>query len=205
MFVWVLEGKAADPGEVGRQLGRWTSEFGETIPGYLGATGGVTDDGRFLLFVRWESEDAGNELLMRPEQQAWYEEFQTSFDGAIVFAETGDVTTHLAGGSDAAGFVQAMKVSGVDRQRVEAADREFENIASHVRPDLIGGIRVWTALDGFAEVNYFTSEQDARAGEKQAPPPELVEGFEDFMAMMKDAEYFDFTAPFLHSASGRQQ
>ncbi|MBA2387532.1 MAG: hypothetical protein H0V69_10670 [Acidimicrobiia bacterium] len=205
MFVWVLEGKAADPGEVGRQLGRWTSEFGETIPGYLGATGGVTDDGRFLLFVRWESEDAGNELLMRPEQQAWYEEFQTSFDGAIVFAETGDVTTHLAGGSDAAGFVQAMKVSGVDRQRVEAADREFENIASHVRPDLIGGIRVWTALDGFVEVNYFTSEQDARAGEKQAPPPELVEGFEDFMAMMKDAEYFDFTAPFLHSASGRQQ
>jgi len=205
MFVWVLEGKAADPGEVGRQLGRWTSEFGETIPGYLGATGGVTDDGRFLLFVRWESEDAGNGLLMRPEQQAWYEEFQTSFDGAIVFAETGDVTTHLAGGSDAAGFVQAMKVSGVDRQRVEAADREFENIASHVRPDLIGGIRVWTALDGFVEVNYFTSEQDARAGEKQAPPPELVEGFEDFMAMMKDAEYFDFTAPFLHSASGRQQ
>jgi len=205
MFVWVLEGKAADPGEVGRQLGRWTSEFGETIPGYLGATGGVSDDGRFLLFVRWESEDAGNELLMRPEQQAWYEEFQTSFDGAIVFAETGDVTTHLAGGSDAAGFVQAMKVSGVDRQRVEAADREFENIASHVRPDLIGGIRVWTALDGFVEVNYFTSEQDARAGEKQAPPPELVEGFEDFMAMMKDAEYFDFTAPFLHSASGRQQ
>lgn len=203
MFVWVLEGKAADPGEVGRQLGRWTIEFGDTTPGYLGATGGVTDDGRFLLFVRWESEDAGNELLMRPEQQAWYEEFQTSFDGAIGFAETGDVTTHLAGGSDAAGFVQAMKVSGVDRRRVEAADREFENIAPHVRPDLIGGIRVWTALDGFVEVNYFTSEQDARDGEKQAPPPELVDGFEDFMAMMKDAEYFDFTEPFLHSASGR--
>jgi hypothetical protein len=203
MFVWVFEGKVADPGEVGRQLGRWTSEFGDTTPGYLGATGGVTDDGRFLLFVRWESEDAGNELLMRPEQQAWYEEFQTSFDGAIGFAETGDVTTHLAGGSDAAGFVQALKVSGVDRQRVEGADREFENIAPHVRPDLIGGIRVWTALDGFVEVNYFTSEQDARDGEKQAPPPELVDGFEDFMAMMKDAEYFDFTEPFLHSASGR--
>jgi hypothetical protein len=153
--------------------------------------------------VRWESEDAGNELLMRPEQQAWYEEFQNSFDGDIGFAETGDVTTHLAGGSDAAGFVQAMKVSGVDRQRVEVMDREFENIAAHVRPDLIGGIRVWTALDVFVEANYFTSEQDARDGEKQAPPPELVEGLEDFMAMVKDAEYFDFTEPFLHSASGR--
>ena len=203
MFVWVLEGKAADPGEVGRQLGRWTSEFGDTTPGYLGATGGVTDDSRFLLFVRWESEDAGNELLMRPEQQAWYEEFQNSFDGDIGFAETDDVTTHLAGGSDAAGFVQAMKVSGVDRQRIEVMDREFENIAPHVRPDLIGGIRVWTALDGFVEANYFTSERDARDGEKQAPPPELVEGLEDFTAMMKDAEYLDFTEPFLPSTSGR--
>src|SRR5580765_3029067 len=120
MFVWVLEGKAADPGEIGFQLGHWTNQFGET-QGYLGATGGVTDDRRFLLFVRWESEDAGDALLLRPEQVDWYEEFQQSFDGAVEFAETGDVTTQLAGGSDAAGFVQAIKISGVDRQRVEAA------------------------------------------------------------------------------------
>jgi hypothetical protein len=202
VFVWVLEGKVADPGEVGRQLGRWAGEFGAT-PGYLGATGGVTDDRRFLLLVRWESEEAGNELLMRPEQQEWYETFQESFDGAIEFAETGDVTTHLAGGADAAGFVQAMKVSGVDRQRVETADREFENIAAQFRPDLIGRVRVWTAPDGFVEANYFTSEQDARAGEKQAPPPEVLARLEDFMAMMEDAEYFDFTEPFLHTPPGR--
>ena len=202
VFVWVLEGKVADAGEVGRQLARWAGEVGAT-PGYLGATGGVTDDRRFLLLVRWESEDAGNELLMRQEQQGWYETFQESFDGAIEFVETGDVTTHLAGGSDAAGFVQAMKVSGVDRQRVETADREFENIAAQFRPDLIGGVRVWTAPDGFVEANYFTSEQDARAGEKQAPPPEVLARFEDFMAAMEDAEYFDFTEPFLHSPHGR--
>jgi hypothetical protein len=202
MFVWVLEATATDPREVGRQLGHWTNEFGDT-PGYLGATGGVTDDSRFLLFVRWESEEAGNELLTRPAHLAWYDEFQRSFDGAVEFAETADVTTHLAGGSDAAGFVQAMKVSGVDRQRVDAADREFESIAPQIRPDLIGGIRVWTAPDGFVEVNYFTSEHDARDGESKDPPPELADAFADFMAMMKDAEYFDFTEPFVHSAPGR--
>jgi ribosomal protein S6E (S10) len=202
VFVWVLEGKVADPGEVGRQLARWGGEFGGT-PGYLGSTAGVTNDRRFLLLVRWESEEAGNELLRRREQQEWYEAFQASFDGAIEFAETGDVTTHIAGGSDAAGFVQAMKVSGVDRQRVEAADREFESVAAQFRPDLIGGVRVWTAPDGFVEVNYFTSEQDARAGEEQVPPPEVTERFEEFMAMMRDAEYFDFTEPFLHTAGGR--
>jgi hypothetical protein len=203
MFVWVLEGKVANPRDVGRQLTQWTNEFGGTTPGYLGATGGVTNDRRFLLVVRWASEDAGNALLLRPEQQAWYEEFQKSFDGPVDFAETADVTIHLAGGSDAAGFVQAMKVSGVDRLRVEAAERAFEDVAPQIRPDLIGGVRVWTAPDCFVEVNYFTSEQDARAGEKEAPPPDLVEGFQDFTAMMKDAEYFDFTAPFLHSAPSR--
>ena len=85
MFVWVLEGKVSDPEEVGRQLGHWIGEFGSTTPGYLGATGGVTDDRRFLLFVRWESEEAGNVFLARPEQQAWYEEFQKSFDGPVEF------------------------------------------------------------------------------------------------------------------------
>ena len=203
MFVWVLEGKASDPEEVGRQLGHWIAEFGSTTPGYLGATGGVTDDRRFLLFVRWESEDAGNVFLARPEQQAWWENFQRSFDGPVEFAESGDVTTYLGGGSDAAGFVQGMKVSGVDRKRIDDADREFENIAPNVRPDLIGGLRVWTAPDAFVELNYFTSEEEARAGEKQEPPAELQAGFEDFMDLMKDAEYFDFTEPLLHSAPTR--
>jgi hypothetical protein len=203
MFVWVLEGKVSDPEEVGRQLGHWIGEFGSTTPGYLGVTGGVTNDRRFLLFVRWESEEAGDAFLVRPQQQAWYEEFQKSFDGPVHFDESGDVTTYLAGGSDTAGFVQGMKVSGVDRQRIDAADREFEKIAPGIRPDLIGGIRVWTAADAFVEANYFTSEEQARAGESEEPPPELAEGFADFMEMTKDAEYFDFTEPLLHSAPSR--
>ena len=203
MFVWVLEGKVSDPEEVGRQLGHWIGQFGSTTPGYLGATGGVTDDRRFLLFVRWESEEAGTVFLARPEQQAWYEEFQESFDGPVEFAESGDVTTYRGGGSDAAGFVQAMKVAGVDRTRIEAADRQFENIAPGARPDVLGGVRVWTAPDAFVEANYFTSEEEARAGEKQEPPPELAEGFKEFTEIMKDAEYFDFTEPLLHSAPVR--
>jgi hypothetical protein len=199
MWVWVLEGKAADPAEVGRMLSRWADEFGQTTPGYLGTTAGVTDDGRFLLFARWDSEEAGNELLVRAEMQAWWEEFQRHFDGSVEFAEAADVTMHLAGGSDAAGFVQAIKASGVDRAVIDASDRQFEAVASEFRPDLIGGVRVWTSPDVFVEANYFTSEDAARAGEQKEPPPELVEGLQDFMEMMKDAEFFDFRAPFLHS------
>jgi quinol monooxygenase YgiN len=201
MFVWVLEGKADDPEEVGRQLGHWINEFGAT-PGYLGSTGGVTDDRRFLLFARWESEAAGDALLARPELQAWYDEFQKSFADGVEFTKSADVTTHLAGGSDSAGFVQAMKVSGVDRARIDAADREFERLAADFRPDLIGGARVWTGPDAFIEANYFTSEDAARDGEQKDPPPEVAAEFGDFMEMMKDAEFYDFTEPLLHSRAG---
>ena len=198
MVVWVLEGKASDPEEVGRQLGHWISRFGST-PGYLGSTGGVTDDRRLLVIARWDSMEAGDSLLASADLQAWYEEFEQGFDGSVAFTKSVDATTYLAGGSDSAGFVQAMKVAGVDRARIDAADREFEKLAADFRPDLIGGIRVWTAPDAFVELNYFTSEDAAREGEKKAPPAEVAAEFEDFMAMMQDAEFYDFTDPLLHS------
>ena len=200
MWVWILEGNVADPREVGRMLSLWADTFGQTTRGYLGTTAGVTDDSRFLLLARWESEDAGNHLLTNAEMQAWWTDFQEHFDGPVTFAETDDVTTSLSGGSDRAGFVQAIKASGVDRAIVDTADRQFEALAPEFRPDLIGGVRVWTAADAFIEANYFTSEEAARAGEQQEPPAELVDSFESFMEMMKDAEFFDFPAPFLHSA-----
>jgi len=203
MFVWLLEGEVSDAEEVGRQLGHWIVELGDSAPGYLGATAGVTDDRRFLMLVRWDSEESSAALLMRPEQHAWYDEFQQSFDGDVRFAESDDVTTFRSGGSDAAGFVQAMKVSGVDRQRIDEAGRRIESMAPGMRPDVIGGVRVWTAPDAYVEANYFTSEQDARAGEQQEPPPELGDGIDDFAGMTKDAEYFDFTEPLLHSPSRR--
>jgi len=199
MWVWVLEGKVSDPHEVGQQLGEWGDRWGGT-PGYLGATAGVTDHRRFLLFVRWESEAAGNDLLVRPEHLEWWAKFQEGFHGEVDFAETDDVAVFLGGGSDAAGFVQGMKVVGVDRARVDAADRLFEQVAADVRPDLLGSVRVWTAPDAFTELSYFSSEDDARAGEHKELPPELAAGFADFLDMTKDAEYFDFTEPFLHSA-----
>jgi len=200
MFVQLIEGKTSDPEELGRQLGHWIAQLQPGAVGYLGTTGGVTNDGRVLIFARFESEAAARANSDRPEQGAWWAETEKCFDGAVTFSESSDVDSYLAGGSDAAGFVQVMKVSGADRQRVAAADRQFATIAPDLRPDLIGGIRVWTAPDAFVEANYFTSEKAAREGEDKEMPAELVEGFQDFMELMKNAEYFDFTEPLLNSA-----
>jgi hypothetical protein len=200
MFVQLIEGKTSDPEELGRQLGHWITRLQPGAVGYLGTTGGVTNDGRVLILARFESEDAARANSERPEQGAWWSETERCFDGEVTFTDSNDVETYLAGGSDAAGFVQAMKVASVDRERVVEADRQFEQIAGDVRPDLIGGIRVWTAPDAFVELNYFTSEQAARSGESKEPPPEMAAAFADFSEMMKDAEYFDFTEPLLNSA-----
>ena len=89
---------------------------------------------------------------------------------------------------------------GKEREGVRLADRQFEPLAKKLRPDLIGGTRVWTSPDTMIEANYFTSEADARKGESQPPPEEFAEGFAEFMEMMSKAEFVDISDPFLHSA-----
>jgi hypothetical protein len=200
MFVQVIEGKTSDREGLLRQFDKWVAELEPGARGYAGTTAGVAADGRVVAFARFESEDAARANSDRPEQGAWWAETEKLMDGPVQFSESSDVTTFLAGGSDDAGFVQVMKVSGVDRAKVEQGDMQFEPLAADVRPDLIGGLRVWTGPDSMIEANYFTSEVEAREGEKSPVPPEFAEGFSDFMAMMSKAEFVDFSDPYLHTA-----
>ena len=83
---------------------------------------------------------------------------------------------------------------------ISASHAEFDKLAAEFRPDLIGGVRVWTGPDSLYEANYFTSEAAAREGEQKEPPAEVADKFADFIAMMSKAEWFDLTDPYLHSA-----
>jgi hypothetical protein len=200
MFVQVIEGKTSDPDGLRKRFDTWVAELQPGAKGYVGTTAGVAADGRFVAFARFESEDAARANSERAEQGAWWAETEKLLDGQATFSESSDVETFLAGGSDDAGFVQVMKIAGVDRAKIAEADRQFEPLAADLRPDLIGGLRVWTGPDSIIEVNYFTSEADARAGESKPPPAEFAEGFAEFMEMMSNAEFVDFPNPYLHSA-----
>jgi hypothetical protein len=200
MFVQVIEAKTSDPEGVRKQFDKWVAELQPGAKGYVGTTAGVAADGRLVAFARFESEAAARANSERAEQGAWWAETEKLLDGPAQFSESSDVTTLFAGGSDDAGFVQVMKVAGVDRAKVEEGDKQFEPLAAELRPDLIGGVRVWTGPDSMIEANYFTSEAEAREGEKMTPPPEVAEGFAEFMAMMSKAEFVDFSDPYLHSA-----
>jgi hypothetical protein len=193
MFVQVIEGKTSDPEAVKEQGERWQRELRPGATGYLGVTAGSTADGRTIAIVRFEDEASARANEARPEQGAWFEGMAKLYDGEPTFAESSDVTEMMGGGSNDAGFVQVMKSTGVDRAKVEKMDAVFESFAGQ-RPDLLGGLRIWTGPDACIDVAYFTSEAEARKGEQAEMPDEIKEVMGEF-ENMGQTEYLDLTDP----------
>jgi len=199
MFVQVIEGKVSDRSGLKRHLDRWQSEIRPGATGFLGSTGGVTDDGTGIAIVRFESAAAAKANSERAEQGAWWSEAEKCFDGPVSFTDSEDIEELLAGGSNDAGFVQVMKsAGGPARAAVQELDAQFEKHAKSLRPDLIGGLRIWTGADSAVEVNYFTSEAKARANESQEPPPEIAALFEKYADVIANTQFLDLREPWLY-------
>jgi hypothetical protein len=197
MFVQVIEGRTSDPAGFLEQGERWQRELRPGAVGYLGVTAGVTAEGRSIVVVRFEDEASARTNADRPEQSAWFEQMAKLYDGEPSFVESTDVTEWMGGGSNDAGFVQVMKSTGVDRAQVEKMDEVFAPFAGE-RPDLLGGLRIWTGPDACIDVAYFTSEADARKGETAELPAELQARMGEFQEGMGETEYINLTAPQLH-------
>ena len=196
MFVQVIEGRTSNPAALVEHGDRWQREVRPGAIGYLGVTAGVTADGRTFAVVRFEDEAAARANAQRPEQTAWFEGMAKLYDGEPTFVESSDVTEWMGGGSNDAGFVQVMKFTGVDRAQLEKMDAAFEPFAGQ-RPDLLGGVRIWTGPDSCVDVAYFTSEQEARKGEQAPVPDEMKELMTEF-ANIGEVEYLDLIDPQLH-------
>ena len=194
MFVQVIEGRTSDPAALIENGERWQRELRPGAIGYLGLTAGVTADGRTVAIVRFEDEASARKNADRPEQTAWFEDMVKLYDGQPTFTESTDVTEWMGGGSNEAGFVQVMKSTGVDRSQVEKMDAAFEPFAGQ-RPDLLGGLRIWTGPDACIDVAYFTSEAEARKGEQAEMPDELKALMSEFEEGMGETEYLDLTSP----------
>lgn len=196
MFVQVVEGRTSDA-EALMALGeRWQEDVRPGAVGYLGVTAGVTADGRAVAIVRFEDEASARANSARAEQTAWFEQMAKVYDGEPSFTESSDVTEWMGGGSNDAGFVQVMKSTGVDRATVERMDDAFEPFAKE-RPDLLGGLRIWTGPDSCIDVAYFTSEAEARKGEQAELPDEIKELMGELEQGLGETEYLDLTSPHL--------
>jgi len=197
MFVQIIEGRTQDAEGIKRLSERWQTELRPGAKGYLGVTAGTTADGKTIAIVRFESKQAAEANAQRPEQTAWWSEMEKYYEGSPTFTESSDVEEVMGGGQDTAGFVQVMKSSGVDRKLVQRMDGLFEKY-HELRPDILGSFRVWTGKDSCVEAIYFTSEKDARAGEKKDMPAELQQSMAEFEPVMQNTEFLDLTDPQLH-------
>jgi hypothetical protein len=199
MFIQVIQGTVADSDGLRRQLERWQSELKPGATGYLGSTGGVTDDGRYIGCVRFESADAAQANSDRPEQGAWFSETEKMFSGPVSFTGCPDVEVYLGGGSDSAGFVQVLQGGPADRDRLRQLDVEFEALARLHRPDIIGWVLAWHPDGRFTEIVYFNSEAAAREGEAQEPPEERRHLLEEWRAAAGELAFYDLRQPWLFS------
>ena len=81
MFVQIIQGKTSDPDGLQAAIDRWIQELAPGAIGWLGITGGTTEDGRTIAVVRFESEEAARRNSERSEQDQWWAETAKLFDG----------------------------------------------------------------------------------------------------------------------------
>ena len=201
MFIQVVRGKTNNAAGMKAAIEKWHAEVRPGAKGWLGSTGGVTDDGKFVAVVRFESEEAAQANSDRPEQGAWFEkEMSPNIDGAPTFHNCTDVTEFMGGGSDDAGFVQLMIYKPSDLNKAKELNKKFENMDMSGRPDIIGGTSAVSNDGTVIDTNYFTSEAEARAGEKAEMPAEMQEMMKEYGEVVGNVEYVDISDPWLHSA-----
>ena len=199
MFVQVITGTTSDAAGLRRQMDRWIQELRPGAAGYLGSTGGVTDDGRVFMAARFESEEAAQRNSAREEQGAWWTETEKYIQNPA-FQDSIDVITLGGGGSNDAGFVQVMRGRVVDQEKAPALMARFEELLPAMaegRPDILGDVTVIHSDGTYSDIVYFTSEAAAREGEQTPPPAEMMAMFEEFSAAMPVDEYIDLRDPWL--------
>lgn len=199
MFVQVITGATSDRDGLLRQVDRWQEELRPGATGYLGSSGGVTDDGRVVLLARFESEVAARRNSARDEQGEWWTETEKYLEG-VAFQDSVDVSTLLGGGSDAAGFLQVMRGRVTDPGKLAAIGcrtAEFEEALRRYRPDVIGELIVMHPDATYTEVVYFASEAAARQGESTEPRSEMQTLYAELMSAITIDEYLDLEDPWL--------
>lgn len=194
MFVQVIQGSTKEAEALRERRARWERELMPGAAGFLGATGGVSYEGEFFTAARFESEEAAQRNSRRPEQGQWWSETEKHLDAEARFYNSTDVDVFLDGGSDDAGFVQVIQGTAKDRSKLVQSLQRSEQWLRSNRPELIGGFIAWQGND-FTEVAYFTSEVEARAGEKKEAPGELA----GWVGLVDNLKFIDLHQPWLSS------
>jgi hypothetical protein len=201
MFAQVIQARTKDAAALWNRMEEWDRSLKPGARGFLGSTAGVSDDGEFIAIARFDSEEAARRNSDRPEQGRWWAETERHLEGDVRFYDCTEVETVWDGGSDDAGFVQVIQGRLKDedhKAQWRQAEADAEQWLRENRPDLIGGVRAWQGT-AFSDFVYFTSEEDARVGERKQPPAESGASAEDWMAQVDDLKFIDLKRPHFSS------
>jgi hypothetical protein len=200
VFIQVIQGQVADGEKVKAAFDRWAEELAPGSIGWLGSTAGVTADGRFIALARFESAEAAQRNSGRPEQDRWWSETAQLFSGQATFKDSSDVTLDLVGEPDEAGFVQVIQGRGSDPDRARELMAQDSPEWAAFRPEILGSVAVGHEGGAYTMAIYFTSEEEAREGERKEPPPELKAQMDEMVALgVGEPEFFDLQRPWLYS------
>jgi hypothetical protein len=200
VFVQVIQGHVTDAQQVHAELDRWAEELAPGSIGWLGSTAGVTDDGRFVAVARFESEELARQNSDRREQDAWWSLASKLFTDEPTFKESTEVDLDLPGHPDRAGFVQIMQGRGSDPERAKALMAQDADKWREFRPDVLGSVTIQHEGGAYTMAIYFTSEAEAREGERKEPPPELRAQMDEMNSLsLGEPDFFDLKDPWLYS------
>ncbi len=199
MFAQVIQGPVADREALHAAFDRWVEELAPSSIGWLGTTAGVTEDGICVVIARFEDAEQAKANSDRPEQDQFWAETSKLFTGEVTFLDSSDVVVDLQGNPDEAGFVQVIRGRTSDPARVrELTTRDSEEWASF-RPDILGSVSV-SSGDAYTAVIYFTSEAEARKGEKKEMPERMKAQMEEMNSLeVGEPTFLDLKDPWLYS------
>jgi hypothetical protein len=200
MFVQVIQGKVQDPEQAHAALDRWSQELASGAAGWLGSTAGVTEDGTFVATARFESEDAARANSERPEQDRWWSQTSQLFSSEPTFRDSTEVDVDLQGDPDRAGFVQVIQGRTSDPDRARELMNQGPDDWSAFRPDILGSLSLAHDEGAYTVVLYFTSEAEAREGERKEAPPEFKDQMDEMGKLeVGEPTFLDLERPWLYA------
>ena len=198
MFVQVFQGPVGDAVRAGELMDQWVKEHAPAAEGWLGSTGGVTEDGMLVALARFESEEAAQRNSDRPEQGAWWSQLEALFTAEPEFRNSTEVDVDTYGDPDEAGFVQVMQGRTSDPERSRELMASDPTDWQSFRPDILGSLLAHHADGEWTMAIYFTSEAEAREGENKEPPAELKAMMEEMDSLsVGEPRFYDLKQPWL--------
>ncbi|GAA1848503.1 hypothetical protein [Asanoa iriomotensis] len=202
MFVQIIQGHVRDAGQLKAALDEWVRDISPGAKGWIGSTGGVTDQGEFIGLAKFTDLVSAHRNSERPDQDAWWKRTSQLFDGEVTFHDADNAVTDNPGDGDPhkAGFVQIMQGKGTDHDRAMELLLQDAPEWAAFRPDILGTTACAYGDGEFTVAVYFTNEAEARAGERKQPPPELAQQMAELQKIMiGPPAYYDLHQPWIET------